>query len=39
MSGYYRLRIGDERIIFWVERQEVTIYVDHIGPRGDIYKL
>lgn len=37
-AGYRRLRVGDIRIIFWVENTEKTIYVDHIGPRGDVYK-
>ncbi len=37
-AGYQRLRIGDLRLIYWVDRQHETVYVDHIGPRGDIYK-
>ncbi|MBU1678481.1 MAG: type II toxin-antitoxin system RelE/ParE family toxin [Bacteroidetes bacterium] len=36
--GYRRIRIGDVRIIFWVDRDKKIIYVDHIGNRGDIYK-
>ncbi len=37
-QGYYRIRVGDTRIIFWLDTQEMTVYVDHIGPRGDVYK-
>jgi mRNA interferase RelE/StbE len=37
-KGYYRTRVGGVRIIFWIERELKTIYVDHIGSRGDIYK-
>ena len=37
-TGYYRMRVGDTRLIFWVVEQEMTVYVDHIGPRGDVYK-
>ena len=37
-AGYSRIRIGNLRIIFWIAEAENTIYVDHIGPRGDIYK-
>ena len=37
-AGYSRIRIGNLRIIFWIAEVENTIYVDHIGPRGDIYK-
>lgn len=33
-----RIRIGDLRVIFWYDEQDDLIYVDHIGPRGDIYK-
>ena len=36
--GYYRLRIGNLRAIFWIDQETRTIYVDYIGPRGDVYK-
>jgi mRNA interferase RelE/StbE len=35
-AGYWRLRVGDWRVIYWVNT--VTIYVDYIGSRGDVYK-
>ena len=37
-SGYYRLRVGNWRIIYWYEETEDIVYIDHIGPRGDVYK-
>ncbi len=37
-KGYYRIRIGNIRLIFWVDQVKEIIYVDHIGPRGDVYK-
>lgn len=37
-AGYYRIRLGDLRIIFWYEIESDTVYVDYIGARGDIYK-
>ena len=37
-EGYRRIRIGDLRVIFWYDEQDAIIYVDHIGPRGDVYK-
>jgi len=37
-KGYYRMRVGDIRIIFWIDQELKTIYIDHIGSRGDIYK-
>jgi len=36
--GYHRVRAGKIRIIFWFDELEDIVYVDHIGPRGDIYK-
>lgn len=37
-AGYQRIRIGEMRVIFWYDDENDTVYVDHIGPRGDIYK-
>lgn len=37
-KGYYRMRHGNIRIIFWIDHPLRTIYVDHIGSRGDVYK-
>jgi mRNA-degrading endonuclease RelE of RelBE toxin-antitoxin system len=40
MAGWSRLRIGSYRAILQVTLMEVNevLYVDAIGPRGDIYK-
>ena len=37
-AGYHRIRAGKLRIIFWFDTKEDIVYVDHIGPRGDVYK-
>ena len=37
-KGYYRIRIGNIRLIFWVDQVKKIVYVDHIEPRGDVYK-
>lgn len=37
-SGYHRLRVGGTRIIFTVVAEKDVVSVDHIGPRGDVYK-
>lgn len=37
-AGYHRLRAGKLRIIYWFDENEDIVYVDHIGPRGDVYK-
>jgi len=36
-AGYYRIRMGNLRIIFWFDNERDIVYVDHIGPRGDVY--
>ena len=37
VSGLYRLRVGDWRIVFSYPVQD-TILVERIAPRGEIYK-
>ena len=37
-DGYHRIRVGNLRIIFWFDKKKDIVYVDHIGPRGDVYK-
>lgn len=37
-TGYQRIRIGSLRIIFTIDRPSQTLFVDHIGPRSDVYK-
>jgi len=37
-DGYHRIRAGKLRIIYWFDEKEDVVYVDHIGPRGDVYK-
>ena len=34
----FRLRVGDLRIVFSKNDEELTILIIEIGPRGDIYK-
>ncbi len=37
-SGYFRLRVGDYRIIYRVEQDILTVVVTDAGNRGEIYK-
>lgn len=39
MGGWFRLRVGSYRAILQVTVMEIdeVLYVDAIGPRGDIY--
>lgn len=36
-EGYYRLRVGDYRIIYTVDNGELIVYVIDAGNRGQIY--
>ncbi len=38
LKGKYSLRVGVYRIIYFIEKQEVTIYVLDIGHRREIYR-
>jgi len=41
LQGYdnlYRLRIGQVRLIYQIENDELIIFIIKVGNRGDIYK-
>ena len=38
LSGFYKLRVGDWRIIYDIDRDENIITVHKIGHRKEIYK-
>jgi mRNA-degrading endonuclease RelE of RelBE toxin-antitoxin system len=40
VEGVYRLRVGSYRVLLRLikENQIEVIFVDRIGPRGDVYK-
>lgn len=37
-EGFYRLRVGDYRILYTVDHGKLTVYVVDAGNRGQIYK-
>lgn len=36
-QGYFRLRVGSYRIVYYVDDAQNLIFVDDLGPRGNIY--
>ena len=36
-SDYYRLRVGDYRVIYSMDNGRLTITVVKVGSRGDVY--
>ena len=38
LSGFYKLRIGDWRVIYEISKKAETISIHKIGHRKDIYK-
>ena len=38
LSGFYKLRIGDWRVIYEISKKAETIFIHKIGYRKDIYK-
>ena len=37
-QGYYRMRLGDLRIILKPYIADGYVYIKRVGPRGDVYK-
>ncbi len=37
LEGKYRYNIGGLRVIYYVDVDNKIIYVEAIGPRGDVY--
>ena len=38
MNGFYRLRVGNYRIVFMIDYSDDIISVYHASNRGDVYK-
>lgn len=38
LKGKYSLRVGVYRIIYMIEKQEITVYILDIGHRREIYR-
>ncbi len=38
LEGKYRYNLGDLRIVYSVDKEKKSIFIEAIGPRGDVYK-
>ena len=38
LHDYYRLRVGDYRVLYTVNRSEHLVWVDYIQHRKDVYR-
>lgn len=38
LSGLFSLRVGDYRIIYWIDEKESTVWLVDVGHRKRIYK-
>lgn len=36
-SSLYRLRVGDYRVVYRIEREKIIVYIVTIGHRRDVY--
>ena len=39
LSGFYKLRVGDYRVIYSLEQNSETIIIEKIGHRREIYDI
>lgn len=37
-TPYYRLRVGDWRVVYEIQNERIVILVLKIAPRGEVYK-
>lgn len=37
-AGYFRLRVGNYRVIYTVENERLIVRIVTVGNRGDVYK-
>jgi mRNA interferase RelE/StbE len=38
LSGFFKLRVGDWRVIYEIDHKQKTLYVHKIGHRREIYQ-
>jgi mRNA interferase RelE/StbE len=38
LKGYYSSRVGDYRVVFEIEKEHLTVYVEKIEHRREVYR-
>jgi len=38
LTGRYSARVGQYRIIYWIDERERIVYVDRVDHRADVYR-
>jgi mRNA interferase RelE/StbE len=38
LKGFFRMRVGDYRVIYRVEEEKVTVFIIKIDVRGNVYR-
>ena len=38
LAGWHSARVGQYRVIYWIDEAERTVYVDHVDHRSDVYR-
>lgn len=39
LSGFYKLRVGDWRVIYDIDRERQTVFVHRIKHRSEVYNI
>ena len=37
-EGFYRIRVGDHRVVYSVDDKDLLVLVVRIAPRGEVYR-
>lgn len=38
LAGWHSARVGQYRVVYWIDDHERTVYVDRVEHRSDVYR-
>ena len=38
LTGWYAARVGAYRVVYWIDEDDHTVYVDRVDHRRDVYR-